>query len=230
MLIYDRHATPVMKVKEYEEKGYAIVDVKDGQRVKEHDVWTYVRDKSLNILNSQAKERVGYPTQKPRKLLERIISASSNPGGMVLDPFCGCATACVAAEIGQREWAGIDISIKAYDLVRERLRREVVIGDKHNPSLLGKVIHRKDIPQRTDIGELPAYNSLDNKRQLYGEQGGNCAGCKTHFEARHLEVDHIIASAAGGTDHIDNLQLLCSNCNRIKGDRGQAYLIARLNQ
>ena len=62
-----------------------------------------------------ARERMGYPTQKPLALLERIITASSNPGDVVLDPFCGCATALVAAERLERQWAGIDISPKAAD-------------------------------------------------------------------------------------------------------------------
>lgn len=71
------------------------------------------------------KERCGYPTQKPLALLERIIKASSNEGDLVLDPFCGCATACVAAEKELRKWVGIDVSQKAFDLVRMRLEREV---------------------------------------------------------------------------------------------------------
>ena len=86
--------------------------------------------------------------------------------------------------------------------------------------------HRTDIPQRTDLGDLPPYRS--HAKSLYGEQAGNCAGCGTHFEARHLEVDHIIARRKGGTDHIENLQLLCGSCNRIKGDRGMEYLRAKL--
>ena len=52
--------------------------------------------------------------------------------------------------------------------------------------------------------------------------------CSTHFEARHLEVDHIISRTKGGTDHLSNLQLLCGNCNRVKGDRGMDYLKAKL--
>ena len=71
-----------------------------------------------------AKARLGYPTQKPLPLLDRIIQASSNEGDMVLDPFCGCATTCVAAERLERRWIGIDVSFKAYDLVRERLTKE----------------------------------------------------------------------------------------------------------
>jgi len=71
------------------------------------------------------KERLGYPTQKPLALLERIIEASSNEGDVVLDPFCGCATTCVAAEKLDRKWVGIDISVKAYELVQKRLKDEV---------------------------------------------------------------------------------------------------------
>ncbi|MCG9134163.1 site-specific DNA-methyltransferase, partial [Candidatus Poribacteria bacterium] len=76
-------------------------------------------------LNTSSKERTGYPTQKPLKLLERIISASSNEGDVVLDPFCGCATACVAAEQLNRQWIGIDISPSAEDITKLRLQEEV---------------------------------------------------------------------------------------------------------
>ena len=55
-------------------------------------------------------------------------------------------------------------------------------------------------------------------------------GCGEHFQRHHLEVDHIIARSEGGTDHIGNLQLLCSHCNRLKGNRGQEYLVARLRE
>ena len=164
-----------------------------------------------------AKERVGYPTQKPISLLTRIIQASSCEGDMVLDPFCGCATTCVVADAFDRHWAGIDISPKAAELVRVR------IDDQYR-----NIVHRTDIPQRTDLGRLPKYNGPKNRSKLYGEQEGNCAGCSTHFEARHLEVDHIISRNKGGTDHIENLQLLCGSCNRIKGDRGMEYLRAKL--
>lgn len=63
----------------------------------------------------------GYPTQKPTALLRRIIKAFSNEGDIELDPFCGCATACIASEMGERDWVGIDISPKAADLVERRM-------------------------------------------------------------------------------------------------------------
>jgi hypothetical protein len=174
-----------------------------------------------DIAPALGEQRTAYPTQKPLALLDRIIRASSNPGDVVLDPFCGCATACIAAEKLGRDWAGIDISPKAAELVRQRMRDEL--------RLFYHGAHRTDIPSRTDLGKLPRHNSLlENRKRLYGEQAGHCAGCNDHFEARHLEVDHIIARRKGGTDSLGNLQLLCGNCNRIKGDRGMEYLRTKL--
>jgi site-specific DNA-methyltransferase (adenine-specific) len=73
-------------------------------------------------LNSQAKERLGYPTQKPVALLERILNASSNPGDVVLDPFCGCGTTVHAAQKLGRQWIGIDVTHLAVGLIEKRLR------------------------------------------------------------------------------------------------------------
>lgn len=73
-------------------------------------------------INSQAAERLGYPTQKPEALLERIIAASSNPGDVVLDPFCGCGTAVAAAQKLGRRWVGIDVTYLAIGLMKNRLR------------------------------------------------------------------------------------------------------------
>ena len=179
---------------------------------KVDDVW------ELPYLMPASKERLGYPTQKPLRLLRYVIQASTVQGATVLDPFCGCATACIAAEFEGREWAGIDISPKAAELVAQRMRDEV--------GLFYEGAHRTDIPLRTDLGKLPPYRS--HRHALYGEQEGHCAGCRTHFELRHLEVDHIISRRKGGTDHAENLQLLCGSCNRVKGDRGMEYLRAKL--
>ena len=85
---------------------------------------TPVRDVISDIppVSAHAAERTGYPTQKPLALLDRIIRASSNEDDMVLDPFCGCATALVAADRLNRQWAGIDLSPLAANLVLKRLR------------------------------------------------------------------------------------------------------------
>ncbi|MBW3622604.1 MAG: site-specific DNA-methyltransferase [Armatimonadetes bacterium] len=83
------------------------------------NVWT-----DISPINSQAKERRGYPTQKPLALLERIIAASSNEGDVVMDPFCGCGTAVVAAERMKRRWIGIDVTYLAIAEVVYRLHTE----------------------------------------------------------------------------------------------------------
>jgi site-specific DNA-methyltransferase (adenine-specific) len=75
----------------------------------------------IPFINSQAAERLGYPTQKPEALLDRIIKASSNEGDIVLDPFCGCGTAVVAAQRLKRRWIGIDITPLATNLIKTRL-------------------------------------------------------------------------------------------------------------
>ncbi|MBK7612429.1 MAG: restriction endonuclease [Dermatophilaceae bacterium] len=81
------------------------------------NVWT-----DINPINSRAAERLGYPTQKPISLLERIINASSNPDDVVLDPFCGCGTTVDAAQKLGRRWIGIDVTTLAIDLIDARLR------------------------------------------------------------------------------------------------------------
>lgn len=171
------------------------------------DIWT-----DIPPINSQAKERTGYPTQKPLALLERIIKASSDPGDTVLDPFCGCATALVAADRLQREWAGVDLSPLAVKLVDER-----IVGDR---GLWGGVNALTEPPRRTDLGDLPNYRT--HRHRLYGEQEGVCEGCQTHFPFRVMDVDHKLPRSRGGTDHAANLQLLCSGCNRSKGNRTMA--------
>ena len=173
----------------------------------------------IPALSSAARERCGYPTQKPLALLERIIRASTNEGDTVLDPFCGCATTCVAAEKLGRKWIGVDLSAKAIQLVRTRLEREC-------GGLVCRVTHRTDIPRRTDLGKLPDYRT--HRHTLYGQQEGVCAGCQVHFPFRNLTVDHVVPRIKGGSDHLDNLQLLCAACNSAKGSGTHEALVARL--
>ena len=178
------------------------------------DVW------QIPILNSAAKERTGYPTQKPLALIDRIIKASSNPGDVVLDPFCGCATTCVAAQHLGRNWIGIDISEKAVDLVMERLEDE--------NGLFTKFSHLSHPPIRTDLEQCAP--DQDAKVRLYADQQGQCNACDAEMEIRHLEIDHIIPRTKHGGDYYENYQLLCGHCNRTKGDRPMEYLRAKIKR
>ena len=177
----------------------------------------------ISPVQGSARERTGYPTQKPLALLERIIEASSKEGDVVLDPFCGCATACVAADRLGRKWIGIDISPKAVELVNTRLQTAMGSLFHH-----GYVTARTGIPRRTDIETLRPYR--DWKHNLYGQQEGLCAGCKVWLPFRNFTIDHLVPQSRGGTDHPDNLQMLCGACNSLKGDREQSYLVARLKE
>lgn len=182
------------------------------------DLWN-----DIGVIVSTSNERMGYPTQKPLALLERIIRASSEPGDVVVDPFCGCATTCVAAERLGRQWAGIDLSPLAVQLVRDRLKRE-----RKSLDLMPDLTARTDVPRRTDTGPVPPYRT--HRNMLYGRQEGDCAGCGVHFAIRNLTIDHVVPRSKGGSDHLENLQLLCGACNSAKGAGSQAALLAKLRE
>jgi site-specific DNA-methyltransferase (adenine-specific) len=165
-------------------------------------------------INQSSKERTGYPTQKPLVLLKRIILASSNEGDIVLDPFCGCATTCVAAQQLGRKWIGIDIEKQAVRILIERLSDDA--------GLFKDFVATDQIPKRSDIKEVQPSETI--KQRLYKEQDGKCNACGVDMEIRHLEIDHIIPVAKGGGDYYENYQLLCGNCNKIKGARPMEYL------
>lgn len=185
--------------------------LKDYRGVQVGNLWD-------DILPAAGVEKIGYPTQKPLALLERIIESSTNVGDMVLDPFCGCATACHAAERLKRKWIGIDISEKAAELIRLRLNQDIHISQS------GGVIHRTDLPKRKGV------LTREIKCVLYGTQAGKCKGCGQWFRYENLEVDHITPTSKGGINADSNLQLLCGFCNRTKGDRDMAYLASRLKE
>lgn len=195
-------------------------------------IWT-----DIPPINSQANEDTGWDTQKPLKLLERIISASSKEGDMVLDPFCGCATACVAAERLNRQWVGMDRSPRAGLLLRKRLREQ----DEKVALFVHDVLVTRAVPQRTDIVE-PALSKAEIKAALFERQRiedagypiphALCAGplCGTALPIHLLEIDRIRPGASGGDYALDNTQLLCGWCNRVKGNRDMDFLATRIAQ
>ena len=198
-----------------------------------------VEDWWRNIPRPYGKERIGFPTQKPLALYERIIRTSSNEGDWVLDPFCGCATTPVAAERAERQWVGMDIWDEAHETIIKRLRDEGLAGPNGETDQLlsfGQIGYSTVPPIRTDDGEVAAP-MLKTKRRiaeppgpkltrqemvdlLIEENGMVCAGCDREFDdPLYLQLDHKTPRAEGGINHISNRMLLCGPCNRIKGDR-----------
>ena len=179
------------------------------------DVW------NIGIIAPIAKERTGYKTQKPLKLLERIITACSNEGDLILDPFCGCTTSMVAAEKLDRQWVGIDASPYAKFFVKYRMEKELEKNVKIN--------YLKDISGRSDLinEELTDW---EHKKKLYQDQEEKCAGCAGHYHNKDLTIDHIIPTAKGGQDTQDNKQLLCFHCNTTKGTGSMETLKHKLRK
>ena len=89
-------------------------------------------------------------------------------------------------------------------------------------------VARDDILQRTDIATPINYRK--RRHELFGQHDGRCGDADTNSPFRKFTVDHVIPRSRGGTDHLDNLQLLCGACNSFKGDRTQEYLLARLSE
>lgn len=106
MLYWPRGGDGFPRLKQYPGRGVPVQDV--------------ITD--IGAINSQAEERLGYPTQKPITLIDRIVQASSNPGDVIFDPFCGCGTTIYSAVKNDRQWYGVDVAILAVRLVASRLR------------------------------------------------------------------------------------------------------------
>ena len=125
-------------------------------------------------INSQARERLGYPTQKPVALLERIIRASSNPGDVVLDPFCGCGTTIAGAQQLDRRWIGSDITHLSIALQKYRLKDSFELVEKKDYDVIGEP---EDFSSALQLAEDDRYQfqwwalSLIKARPLGGQSG-----------------------------------------------------------
>ena len=199
----------------------------------------------MSNVSAWRNERTGWKTQKPTRLIERIILACSNEGDVVLDPFCGCATAMVAAQKLGRRWIGIDMDVEAQSVTIRRMRDEAGLFDAPQAmTVCGKGM----LPQRTDDGlhacamlELE-YTLAQQRSQLltgpqkavlrkqeYARLAGRCQGLR-YADGSHvpcvnggiwlppdlMELDHVSPRARGGVDTRANLQLGCRSCNQKK--------------
>ncbi len=169
-----------------------------------HEIWD-----DVPAINSQAKERTGFQTQKPTNLLERIITASSDVGDWVLDPFCGCGTTIMAAHKLKRKWIGIDITHLAISLIRSRLKEIHVLANKEY-KIIGEPA---DLASATELATSNPYQfqwwalSLIDARptgqsseDLQGKRGADKGidGWLTFRESDNLNLQRIVVQVKGG--------------------------------
>jgi DNA modification methylase len=176
-----KHTFNVTKEKSYLSHKYGFKNVEIFQEpapdlryytmVGARDVW------AIDALRGNQPETLGYPTQKPRALLERVIAASSNEGDVILDPFCGCGTSVDAAQRVNRAWIGIDITYIAVDLITKRLRHTYTDSVLHTFDVNG--IPKDVAAARALFGQSPfdferwavsLINAEPNQKQV-GDKG-----------------------------------------------------------
>jgi site-specific DNA-methyltransferase (adenine-specific) len=169
------------------------LDEQPGQKIQ--NLWD-----DISPINSQAQERLGYPTQKPQALLERILAASSNEGDVVLDPFCGCGTTIHAAQKLKRSWIGIDITHLAVSLIEKRLRDAFpgIEFEVHGTP--------KDVEGARDLAARDKYQfqwwavSLVNAVPFAGKKKGADTGIDglIYFKPEGRTTEKAIVSVKGG--------------------------------
>ena len=190
------------------------------------DVWA-----DLQFLRGNHPERLGYPTQKPVALLERIIKASCPPGGIVLDPFCGCGTTIHAAEALRRQWIGIDISSFATGLVRKRMLDNF-------PNLTGEIEMRGEIPLSiSDARDLAHRDKFEFEKWVCGQIGaeglfhnpgtrgadGGVDGVLKFYRIRpnkKMKPEYAIVQVKGGHVTADSVRALRTTIDRFDATAG----------
>jgi len=195
-LIYTKSRIPqlVRYLDELEAKGGAAI----------HEIWD-----DIPPINSMARERMGFPTQKPIQLLERLVMASSDKGDLILDPFCGCGTTIMAAQKLKRRWIGIDITHLSISLIRSRLKEIHVLAGK-DYKIVGEPV---DLESAKELAETNAYQfqwwalSLIDARPTgqtnedkQGKKGADKGvdGWLTFRETDSLNLKRIVVQVKGG--------------------------------
>jgi site-specific DNA-methyltransferase (adenine-specific) len=186
-------------------------------------VWT-----DIPPINSQAQERLGYPTQKPLALLERIINASTNPGDVVLDPFCGCGTAVHASQKLNRRWIGIDITHLAISLIERRLNDAFFCLDVFEKKLNFEIHGTpKDIEAAKDLAERDKYQfqwwavSLVQAQPFQGKKkgaDGGIDGIKFFKDFDQKDAKKIVVSVKGGALKADDVRSIMAVRTREKAE------------
>ena len=190
----------------------------ESRGVPVQDMWY-----DISSLSGSHKERLGFPTQKPEALLERIINASSNEGDVILDPFCGCGTAVAAAERLNRRWIGIDITHLAITLIRHRmhdsfgedLRPYEVVGEpKDLLSAESLALHDRYQFEWWALGLVDARPARDRKK---GADAG-IDGFINFFDDNSGKPKRIVVQVKSGNVQRNQIATLKSDMEREKAD------------
>jgi site-specific DNA-methyltransferase (adenine-specific) len=188
----------------------------DSKGLPRRDVW------EISIIAGFKKERLGYPTQKPEALLERIINASSNPGDVVLDPFCGCGTALAVAQQLKRHWVGIDITHLAITLIKHRLQD--AFGSKVKYTVIGEPV---SLPDAEVLANHDPYQfqwwalGLVGARPVEGKKGADKGiDGRLYFHDEPKSTKQIVFSVKAGTLHTNYVRDLRGVIEREKAEIG----------
>jgi len=185
------------------------------------DLWD-----DIDRINPVGSERLGYPTQKPEALLERIILASSNEGDTVLDPFCGCGTTVAAAQRSRRTWIGIDITNLAITLIKKRLLDAYGEGVKGTYDVIGEPV---SLPDAEALAQSDPYQfqwwvlGLVGARPVEGKKGadrGIDGRIYFHDEGAAGKSKQVILSVKAGGTHVSHVRDLLGVVTREKAAIG----------
>lgn len=185
------------------------------------DVWT-----DIFPIGAQAAERLGYPTQKPESLLERIIKSSSNEGDTVLDPFCGCGTTIAVAQRLNRDWIGIDITHLAIGLIKSRLRDAFGEAVKETYKVIGEPVDvsgaeqlAKDDPYQFQWWALGLVGARRSEQRKGSDQGID-GRLYFHDEGEGGSTKQIIISVKSGHVNVAQIRDLRGVIEREKAEIG----------
>jgi len=181
------------------------------------DIWT-----DIPPISSHANERLGYPTQKPELLLERIINASSNKGDVILDPFCGCGTAVAVAQHLKRKWIGIDITHVAINLIKRRLHD--AFGNKLKYEVIGEPV---SLPDAEALAKQDPYQfqwwalGLVGARPVEAKKGADKGiDGRLYFHDEVNKTKQVILSVKSGHISVKDVRDLRGVLDREKADIG----------
>ena len=181
----------------------------------------------LPIINPGAKERLGYPTQKPEALLDIFIKASSNEGGIVLDPFCGCGTTVAVAQKSNRQWIGIDITHLAIDLIKRRMKEMFGLQPRKDYEIIGEP---EDLTGAKELALTDRYQFqfwamltfVPNSRTYQNKKKGSDTGIDGlyYFEDEKHKVKKGIIQVKSGHVSVKDIRDLGHVVDREKAEIG----------